>query len=205
VAGHPVLRPVLLFWAVTGVVGAPLVAAVTFLVTHDRGLPTSDFGLVISGYSVGNLAGALISARIIRGALGRLMIGGEVLVGLAVAGLGAGLPVPVLAALAFVAGVAGAVVAIAYITIRAAVTPNELLGRVGSTARTLSIGLQPLGLLAGGIVLDTAGGAALLAWMGGLLVLLALAFGLSRAFRGAQAVPHPDGPPWDEAPAPDRG
>jgi len=189
-AGHRVLRPVLLFWALSGILAAPLIAAVTYYVTRDRGLPTSDFGLVISGFSVGNMVGAVISARILRGALGRLMVGGEVLFGLVVVTLGMGLPVPVMSVLAFVGGAAGAVVAVAYITIRAAVTPNELLGRVGSTARTLSVGLQPLGLLAGGLVLDVAGGAVLLVAMGVLLMVKSLAFGLSPAFMGARALPH---------------
>ena len=54
-----------------------------------------------------------------------------------------------------VAGFSNALVLIGYITLRAAVTPDHLLGRVGSTARMVSLGLQPIG-----IVIDGSGSSA---------------------------------------------
>lgn len=60
------------------------------------------------------------------------------------------------------AGVGGAVVSISYLTLRASIPPDALLGRVGSTARVISLGLQPIGLFVGGLALDAVGGRATL-------------------------------------------
>ena len=68
------------------------------------------------------------------------------------------LPLGAPPAAAFVGGVGSGFTIVAYLTYRAAATPDRLLGRVGSTARTISIGLQPIGLFATGILLDAIGG-----------------------------------------------
>lgn len=83
------------------------------------------------------------------------------------------------------AGASSALVLISYITLRATIPPDHLLGRVGSTARMLSLGLSPLGVLAGGVLLDQIGGRAtmLLIALGSLLVSVVFAF--SRTMRSA--------------------
>ena len=63
------------------------------------------------------------------------------------------------------------------------VTPDELLGRVGSTARMVSLGLQPIGMLVGGVLLDAAGGGVTLAAMGVATIAASLVFSLSRTLR----------------------
>jgi hypothetical protein len=61
--------------------------------------------------------------------------------------------VPVMLAVSAVAGVAQSLVLLTYITLRTVYSPDELLGRIGSTARVLSLGLQPIGLLVGGALI----------------------------------------------------
>jgi hypothetical protein len=95
-------------------------------------------------------------------------------------------PVPVVLAASFTAGVAQSNVLIAYLTLRTTHSPNALLGRVGSTARVVSIGLTPLGLLAGGLLIDATNGATTLGAIGFWLIALALAFGASAVVRGAR-------------------
>ena len=77
---------------------------------------------------------------------------------------------------------------VAYITLRTMLSPDVLLGRVGATARTLSVGLMPVGALITGILLDAVGGTVTLTLMGGLLVAAAAGFSLLPNVRNARAV-----------------
>jgi hypothetical protein len=96
--------------------------------------------------------------------------------------------VVVLLPAAFVVGVSSATVVITYITLRSAAAPDELLGRVGSTARTLSIGLQPIGMITAGVLLDSIGGGVTLLLMGIGLLAATAGFALSKALRGATVI-----------------
>ena len=70
---------------------------------------------------------------------------------------------------------------------RTLLSPDALLGRVGATARTVSVGLMPIGALTAGILLDAVGGAATLALMGAALVIdRGLLFALLRTVRTAR-------------------
>ena len=69
---------------------------------------------------------------------------------------------------------------------RAAYSPDELLGRVGSTARTLSIGMQPLGMVAAGALIDLTSGSFTLIAMGAILAGLSFVFLPSRGMRAAR-------------------
>ena len=97
--------------------------------------------------------------------------------------------VPVLLAVAFASGVAQSMVLVAYITVRTAYSPDALLGRIGSTARTISLGLQPVGLLVGGALIDLTSGSTTLAAMGIGLAGLSLVFAPVRALRTARLQP----------------
>ena len=57
---------------------------------------------------------------------------------------------------------------------------------MGSTARIVTLGLQPVGLLVGGVALQTVGGAATLVGMGSLTIAAAALFSLSSTMRGAR-------------------
>lgn len=58
-----------------------------------------------------------------------------------------------------------------------------LLGRVGSTARTISLGLQPVGLLVGGALIDLTGGSTTMALMGLPVAIVSFVFLPIRALR----------------------
>ena len=91
--------------------------------------------------------------------------------------------------LASASGVFQSIVLVAYITVRAANSPDELLGRVGSTSRTISLGLQPVGLLVGGLLLDSLHGGPTLLLIAALTGATSLAFALSPGVRAAHAMP----------------
>ncbi len=106
------------------------------------------------------------------------MLAGAAVFGGCLLVIAVGVPVPVMIAAAFVAGAVNSNILVAYITMRTLASPDALLGRVGATARTVSVGLTPIGALAAGALLDRIGGAATLALMGAALAVTGLLFAL---------------------------
>lgn len=186
VARQPTLRAVLALWTTTSVVTAGLVPALIYFVTIDQRMSTSVVGLVLSAFALGSLAGSILAARTGFRAAGWVMLGGSAVVGATLVIVAAAPPVPVLVGGAFVAGIVNSNILVAYVTLRAQLSPDALLGRVGATARTLSVGLMPLGALAAGAALDVVGGGATLVAMGLLLLGAAVGFALLPAVRGAR-------------------
>jgi hypothetical protein len=90
---------------------------------------------------------------------------------------------------AAVAGFAQSMVMVTYITLRTAYSPDDMLGRVGSTARTITLGLQPIGLLAGGVLVDLTSGSATMALMGIGVAAVTLVFAPVPALRRASLAP----------------
>ena len=187
IAGQRTLRVTIAFWTIFSVLTAPLVPAVIFFLTIDRSASSEVVGLVLSGYGVGYLVGALVAARLARGRLGRMMlISGVSLAPILVIFALASQPI-VQALMTFAAGVTGALGLLSYLTLRATIPPDELLGRVGSTARTLSLGLSPIGIFAAGICLDAIGGQATIVLLSVLIVAACAGFSLSHELRHAVA------------------
>jgi ENTS family enterobactin (siderophore) exporter len=182
---HPILRTSILFWSLTSVVSAGLVTALTVHITRDLALPASALGLILAAFGMGTVVGALWASRIRRGRAWPQILGGNLARGVALVVVGGVASVEVMGAMAFVAGIASSLVLLAYITLRSAYAPDQLLGRVGSTARTLSLGLQPVGMLATGALIDLTSGSTVLVAIGALLTAASVLFAPSRALRAA--------------------
>ena len=131
------------------------------------------------------MLGALWASRLRRGRAWPQLLGGNFVRGIALVLVALLANIELVAAVALVAGVASSLILVPYITMRAAYSPDELLGRVGSTARTLSVGLQPAGMLATGVLVDVTSGSGALLVMGVLLAGLSILFLPSRALRAA--------------------
>ena len=187
VAHEPTLRAVLALWTTTSIITAGLTTALIFYLTIDRDLGAGVVGLVLSAFAVGSLAGSVVAAHFAFKPVGRVMLLGAVGIGVSLV-VAAGAPVPVIVAVSLVAGVLNTNVLVAYITLRTMLSPDVLLGRVGATARTLSVGLMPVGALVTGILLDAIGGAETLTIMGALLVVAAGGFALLPRVRNARSV-----------------
>jgi ENTS family enterobactin (siderophore) exporter len=190
VAGHATLRAVLLLWTSVQVILAGLTAALIFYTTIDRELGTAAVGVILSGFAVGSLLGALVAARLAIRAVGRMMLLGAAGEGVSLLIVALGPSVPVMALVAFLTGILSANTMVAYISLRTQLSPDALLGRVGATARTLSVGLMPIGSLVAGVALDAIGGQATLAAMGGLILVVVVAFGLMPDVRRARLTGH---------------
>ena len=115
---------------------------------------------MLSGFALGALLGSVAAARLAFRATGLVMLAGAAVFGGCLLVIAVGVPVPVMIAAAFVAGAVNSNILVAYITMRTLFSPDALLGRVGATARTVSVGLTPIGALTAGALLDRIGGAA---------------------------------------------
>jgi MFS transporter, ENTS family, enterobactin (siderophore) exporter len=190
ILGQPVLRTAILFFGLTSIILTPLVAALTVHITRDLHLSPSVLGLILTAYGAGTVIGSLFLARIgDRGPVARMLVGGNVITGVCLIVVARVDAIPALLALSAVAGFAQAIMFVTYLTMRTAYSPDALLGRVGSTARTISLGLQPVGLLTGGALIDLTSGSATIAGMGALVIVVSLAFLAIASFRTATLRP----------------
>ncbi len=186
VVRHPTLRAVIALWTTTSVIYAGLTSALIFYITIDRGYGSDVVGVVLSAFAVGSLGGSLLAARMAFRAVGPVMLVGAVVMGLTLIVVALDVPVAVLAAAAFVAGILNANVLVSYLTLRTQLSPDALLGRVGATARTLSVGMMPIGALLAGALLDAIGGTATLVLMGSASIAAGLGFALLPRVRHAR-------------------
>ena len=184
---HRALRLTIAFYVCLALAMAPFVPAFTYFLVRERGMDSGGLGLMVSVFSVGMLLGAVVATKLKAGRLGLRMVAGTLVLG---AGLVVARLVPaalVLGLLGLAVGAAYTLVEVAYVTLRLAASPDALLGRVSTVAKTLSVGAQPLGMFAGGLLIDRIGGGATLAAMGGAALLVAACFGLSGNLRAARA------------------
>jgi MFS family permease len=157
VARHPLLRATAITSGTFNFFDGMLFSALYLLyATQYLGLSAAAIGVLFSVGSLGGLAGALIAERV----TARFGIGSTVAASAIVAGAGsllipfagvAGLTAAAVLALAevLVRGSA-AVFGVNSISLRQAVTPDHLLGRVSATVRVISWGAMPVGALLGG-------------------------------------------------------
>jgi predicted MFS family arabinose efflux permease len=189
ILAHPLLRTMILFWGIVSISTAPLVTALAVHITRDLRLAPTVLGLVLTTYGIGTVAGALLASRATHRPVAPTLLGGTFVTGCMLLVVATTTQVPVLLAVATISGVAQSMVLVTYITLRTAYSPDALLGRIGSTARTISLGLQPVGLLAGGALIDLTNGSTTIAVMGVGLAVVSLAFIPVRALRHAALHP----------------
>ncbi len=168
IVASPTLRTVILFWGATSILLAPLVTALAVHITRDLKDPPSVLGLILTAYGIGTVTGSLLSARRLGGRArpGPIMLVGNLVTAISLLAVSVTVEVPALLAIGLVSGISQSMVLVTYITLRTAYSPDALLGRIGSTARTISLGLQPVGLLVGGALIDLTSGSTVIAAMG---------------------------------------
>lgn len=187
---HPVLRSVILVFASTTAILTPVGAAMTFRIVRDLDLGPAAFGLTLTGLGIGSVFGSFFATRF--GAhtnVKRVLLLSVLVMGLPLVAVALVSPLLVLVGLAAISGAGESVLAITYISVRAANSPDELVGRIASTARVMALGLMPIGGLVGGLLIDTIGGTETLAVMGLAMVAIAGAFTQVRALDQASLAP----------------
>ncbi|MDQ3894305.1 MAG: MFS transporter [Actinomycetota bacterium] len=178
VLAHPVLRNISLMMAVVNFVGSTTYAQLVLFAKERLGASDSRVGLLFSAGSLGIVAFGLAAGRIRRrlgfstAALGGLMLSGVATAAMAaMTSYWAALPLWALST------GAGLFFNINTQSLRQAIAPSELLGRVVSIASVLAWSAIPLGTLLGGWVIDvTDDVGAVYGAIGALTFLIAFAF-----------------------------
>lgn len=183
---HALVRTVIGFWVLTALVTTPLIATLSYYITIDRERGAEVFGFVGSAWSVGYLGGSLIAGRLPNRQLGVRLVGAGAAIGLLVVAIATARTTIVYYPAAALIGASLAVVVVTGSTLRASLTPEPLLGRVGSTSRTLSLGLQPVALLGAGALVQLSNGRVALIVLGAAAVVGSLLFAPLRRFRDAK-------------------
>jgi MFS family permease len=173
--------------------GARWAVLVLFL-TRTIGLDAGITGAIFTASAVGFLVGSFLSARVAR----RIGLGRAILLGIVLSApselltaIATGPPL-VAAAMAgggfFLTGLTIPIYDINQFSLRQAVTPLRMQGRVSATMRTIIRGSLPLGALAGGILAELIGlrGVMIVAALGPPLAFLAIWFS---PVRGLTSVP----------------
>jgi predicted MFS family arabinose efflux permease len=161
-----------------------------------RTLHISSFwaGTVFAGLGVGSIAGALTTTRLQRAVgVGRAIW--LTAVGFSAAGLTFPLaprsfPVPVLLVGTLVAGYAGMAYNISQVSLRQAITPERLQGRMNASMRWIVWGTIPLGTLTGGAI-ATAYSLRTALWVGAIGGLLTFLPVLLSSVRSIREMPEP--------------
>jgi MFS transporter, ENTS family, enterobactin (siderophore) exporter len=196
VARHPVLRTVILLFAMASAVLTPVAAAMTFRIVRDLGQSPGAFGLALTGLGVGTLVGALFATRLGPGTnVARVLVIALLVMGtplIAAAAIGS---LPAIVVLTALSGAGEATLVVVYISVRAANSPDALVGRIASTARVMALALMPIGSLIGGILIDKVGGTATLAILGAALCVVGLGFSQVGVLREASLAPAQTLPP----------
>jgi MFS family permease len=152
-----------LLWRIAGCtatsnLGSNMIFGAVFLVFAYRQLhlPAAVVGIVFAVGSVGSLVGAFLAGWVARRlGIGPTLgltsaLGGLALLAIPIALVGA--PVLVLAATGFLEGIVVPIYNISQVSLRQAITPDRVQGRMNATMRTIVWGTIPLGAFVGGIL-----------------------------------------------------
>ncbi len=158
---HDLLRPILVTAVFFNIGWFVLQAIYVAYAVQDLGLTATEVGITLGIYGGGMIVGALMAPALAR----RVSFGTTILLG-PIGGFGAALimlltlwlPSVWIAGLSFFLFGAGPILwAISTMTLRQAVTPNAMLGRVSAFVMTATLGARPLGAAIGAAVAAHAG------------------------------------------------
>ncbi len=202
--GHPVLRPIVIGGSIMILFLSAQLAIFVLYLSRDLGLDPPVIGLIFAGAAAGGFIGAVsASATSRRLGIGPsfifaavLVVGG--LIGRAVAFDRVELTVAALAVTQLVAFIGVSLFNVNGPSLRQALTPSHLLGRVNASWRFLVWGAGPIGALLGG-ALGEAVGLRQAILISGLACLAALPILLFSPLPRVREVPHPQ--PAPAAPA----
>jgi MFS family permease len=167
---HPLLRPIAGCTATSNLFSSMQLAVITVFMVRSLGMSPGLIGVTLALGNIGVLLGALIASPVAR----RLGRGTTILGSIFINGIGCLLfPVatrqaalPWLIAGGFLASFGSPVYNINQVSLRQAITPHRLQGRMNASMRFLVWGTMPLGSAIGG-VLGTALGLRAALWIGG--------------------------------------
>jgi len=186
VFGHPALRTIGAATATSNLFSSIGGAAFMLFAINELQMSPALIGLAFSLGSVGGLVASLVAGPLSRRfGVGRVIVvtvalGGpfEFAVGLGSAGADA-LNLALIAAAGFAMGGSGTIYNINQVSLRQAITPEAMSGRMNATMRWFVWGTMPIGSLIGGVIGETLGvrAAILIGGAGATLAFIPLLFG----------------------------
>jgi predicted MFS family arabinose efflux permease len=163
VARQPLLRSLAGCSATLNLCNNALFAVLLLYLARDLALDAPTIGLLIAALGPGGVVGALLAGRLAR----MLGVGPTIVLSVVVAGLGAAcmlparadqpLLLPLLATSMFLNGLSGPMYNVNSVSLRQAVTPDRLRGRVTASVRVVVWGTMPIGALLGGVLGEVIG------------------------------------------------
>ncbi len=171
------------------------IAVLILFATRELGLSAGSLGLAYACGGLGCIAAAALAERLAaRFGVGRVIVQALTLTAVAwqLYGLIAGpawLALVLLAAAMFVFDFGGVLYGINYLSLRQAITPDRLMGRMTATMRFLAVSAAPVGSLVGGALGTLIGLRATLLVVGTLGLLLAAAATLYSPVRRHRTLP----------------
>lgn len=154
---HPLIRPLAMCAFLWNLSWFNLTTVLVLFVTRDLQLPAAVFGTVLSVQGLGMLLGAAVASRL-RGALA---VGPAIVLGPAICALGTPivytaqlghLPLLHLLVGQFLFGLGPTIWTVNQLSLRQAITPRGLQGRVNATVRFITYGMRPVGAVLGGFL-----------------------------------------------------
>jgi MFS family permease len=156
VLGNPLLRSIAGCTATSNLFGNAMQAVYVLYITRELGLQPAVIGLIFAVSGPGALLGSLLAGPIAQGfGLGRTIVGSILIGALAnlLVPLAGGPPfvaAGMLMVAAFFAGVSNPLYNINQVSLRQAITPDHLQGRMNASMRFIVWGTIPIGALLGG-------------------------------------------------------
>lgn len=193
---HPLLRPIALCTATSNLFGNIAMAVFVVYAVRELGYGAGLVGLVFMLSSIGALLGAVVSERTTR----RFGLGAVIVWPIAIGGLAMFLlPIaprdaafPFFVAGFFAYSLTGVVYNVNQVTLRQAITPHRLQGRMNAAMRFMVWGTIPIGALLGGFLGTVLGPRATLL-IGAVGGMLALGWVFFSPVRSLQAIPPSEG------------
>jgi MFS family permease len=160
VTGSPILKRIALSTA-TSNLGTNILGAVFLIFAYEQlHLSVTDVGLIGTIGALGFVVGVLLTGRI----TARLGVGFSLALSISAGFIALanplaayGFPFLILATVGFVTGVVLPMYNITQVSLRQAITPNRLQGRMNATMRTIVWGTIPVGSIIGGLLGDAVG------------------------------------------------
>lgn len=202
VLGNPLLRALVRGGAIHNFFSRMIDALFVLYASRELGLDAATIGLVVAAAGPGSFVGSLMATRLTnRVGLGRTIWLMQALTGLArllvpLAAGGVLLSAVSLAASMFLLGFARTVFNVNQLSLRLAITPDRMHGRLNATMRFVMWGVTPVGALAGGFLATTVVGLQGTLFVAAAGVALATLSFLEPALRSLRRIPaaEPEGP-----------
>jgi MFS family permease len=194
VFGNRILRRIVGCTATSNLGSNITFAVVLIFFYRQLHLSPAEVGIIFGAGSIGGLVGAAVSATLARRInVGPTIIAGCLSFGIAFVALPAALvlpPLPVLTLGFAVATFGTTVYNVTQVSLRQAIAPNRVQGRMNATIRTVVWGTLPLGSVIGGI-LGTTVGLLPTIYIGGIVGLMSFLWVLGKPVRSLRQQPEP--------------